>query len=461
MKMRMFVGLFGLAVLIFTSSRTDAQSGDGTLEKIEKSLQDYQDFSALGRSGSAFIDATTISSFKNLFELDANLFWDLFQSESHRVNYLLTVDEYVDSVQHFYAGRKPVISFGKHTIELNANGTTAVAFLRKTLNMPATGDSLAFKLKKTVLNLRILFNIRNDTVLIQNITEDTRLTRIRSLGAEGCYYFANKISGGFLVDPVSSVYPGPPGGYEIGHLSGYHAGINIDIRLNRKNLNGFLVSVGLLWSSTRMTVNITGYAGTYRQSFDPGENSFEASVFDRAPSVTEQITLSGLSIPVTAKWYVTRRIYLEAGPRFSILSGTSQVSYDLSHTGGGRYILLREASLPPDEQTWFYLDEQHEMDDAQYGFFRSREFSYSSSISLATLQVSAGLGIGFEARLGKMLIGIEPWLNLGITTLTGTSGEAGYVLYPESAYNSFLLTCSSPRLNSAGIKLIIGKMFYR
>ena len=119
-----FLGLFGMIVLVFTFIRLDAQTNPGTLVKIEKSINEYQDFSALGKSGSAFIDATTINSFKNLFELDANLFWDLFKTGSQRIRYLLTVDEYTDSVQRLYAGRKPVIYYGRHHIEINANGKT-------------------------------------------------------------------------------------------------------------------------------------------------------------------------------------------------------------------------------------------------------------------------------------------------------------------------------------------------
>jgi hypothetical protein len=460
MKTPLLVWILGLAFVISTNVRLGAQT-DARKEKILKSLQDYQDFSAMGASGSTFIDAATINSFKNLFELDANLFWDLFRKESQRINYLLTVDEYVDSVQRVFAGRKPVISYGKHSLEINSNGKTAVAYLRKTLNIPDSHDSGAYKMNKTILNLRLLFNILNDTVLIQNITEDTRLTRIRSLNVEGCYNFMSKISGSFLGNPVSAINPGIVAGYTFSDQSGYHVGVNIDVRLNRKTLDGLVVNLGLIYSKTDFTVNVDNYAGTYRQSFDPGENPFEVSVYDRSPSIGEKIALTGFSVPVTAKWFMTHRLYLQAGPQFSVLSGTSKAGYTLSHTGGGKIILLNESALPANEQTWFYLDEQHEMDDAQYGFFRNREFSFSSSANMTTLNVAAVFGIGFEARFKKIVISFEPWLNLGITALTGKSGNTEYKLYPQANYNSFLLTCESPRLNSFGLKLIIGKMFYR
>ena len=450
-----------MVFLVLSNIRLCAQTDAGTLEKIEKSLQDYQNFSALGRSGSSFIDEATIGSFKNLFEMDANLFWDLFKTEQQRIRYLLTVEEYIDSVQRVYTGRKPVISFGKHRIEINANGKTAIAYLHKTNNVPDKNDSITYKLNKTGLNIRILFNIRKDTVLIQNITEDTRLTRIRSLSVEGCYNFVSRISGSFFANTVSAINPEIASDYTLGNQSGYTVGVNMDFRINRKTPDGLLFNVALLYSRSDVTVSINNYADTYRQSFDPGANPFEASVFDRTPAIRERITICGFSVPVTLKWYAMHRLYFKAGPQFSLFSGTSDVSYNLSHTGGGKYILLNEVTLPENEKKWFYLDEHHEMDDAGYGFFRNREFTRSSSISLTTLSVAAVFAIGIEARFKKIVIGIEPWLTLGLTNLTEKSGDPAYKLYPETVFNSFLQTCNSPRLNSLGLKVIIGKMFYR
>ena len=457
----MLFWLLGLFFLVFSTIRLGAQTEADTFGKIEKFLQNYQDFSALGRSGSPYVDEATINSFKNLFEMDANLFWDLFKTESQRISYLLTVEEYADSVQRVYAGRKPVIFYGKHHIVLNANGKTAIAYLHKTNNVPDKKDSNDYKLNKTGLNLRLLFNIREDTVLIQNITEDTRLTRIRNLSIEGCYNFVSKISGSFFVNPVSAINPELTSGYSIGNQTGYNIGVNVDFRINRKTLDGLLINVGLLYSRTNATVNINNYVDSYRQSFDTDVNPFEITVFDRTPGISEKISLMGFSMPVTAKWYVMHRFYLKAGTQFSLFSGTSHVTYTLSHTGGGKCLLINEISLPENERKWFYLDEQHEMDDAQYDFFRNREYAGSSSINLTTLNVAAVFAIGVEARFKKIVIAIEPWLTLGLTNLTGKSGVADYKLYPETVYSSFLKTYRSQKLNTVGLKLIIGKMFTR
>ena len=453
--------LSGLVFLLCISIRMKAQSDQIILGKIEHRLQDYQDFSALGRSGSAFIDQATITSFKNLFEMDANLFWDLYKTDKQRVSYLLTVDEYTDSIQRVYDGRKPVISFGKHRIEVNRNGKTAIVYMHKTNYLSETRESGSFKLNREGLNLRFLLNLNRDTVLIQNITEDTRLTRVRGMSIEGGVNLIGKISSGFLSDPVSETSPNTVYSYKIESLSGYHAGLDLDLRISRKTLDGLLINIGLVYSVTTISVSVENYVYTCRQPFDLTSNPFEVSVFDRSPVVSEKITLQGFSVPVTAKWYPARWLYLKAGPQFSLISGNSHVDYILSHTGGGKGILLNESTLPENEKKWFYLDESHEMDDAQYGFFRNREFHPAISINMATVQISAVFGLGVEAKFSRVVVGFEPWLTLGISNLMRQTDVQDYRLFPEDVAESFMQSCVKAKLNSFGIKLTIGKMFYR
>ena len=453
-----FAGLF---FLVFLAVAAKSQTGASIQGKFERTLQDYQDFSALGRSGSAFIDETTIASFKNLFEMDANYFWDLYPAEVQRIPHLLTIEEYVDRVQRVFGGRKPLISYGKHHLVLNSSGRTAIAYMRKSVYVQNKRDTTALKLNKTRLNLRLLLNVRKDTVLIQNITEDTRLARIRSLGVAGCWYFAGKISGGFFSNPVTGVNPEKIAGYSIGNQTGYQVGLNMDIRVNRKSVDGLLINVGLFYSRTGLTTRIDNYVHTSRQVFDPGANPFEITVFDRSSEVVEKTVLTGISVPVTVKWFIMHRLYLKAGPMFSLVSGISRAACTLSHTGGGKVMLVNELSLPETERKWFYLDETHEMDDARYGFFRSREIVPSASEQAASINVALVFAVGFEARIGNFTAGIEPVLNLGLTQLTQRPGMADYNLDPAGTYCGFLQTFRSLRINSIGITLNIGNLFSR
>ncbi len=449
-----------LIPLVYMNVQILAQT-DPRNRAIEKALQDYQDYSALGRSGSTFIDETTIASFRNLFEMDANLFWDLFRTRQGRSPYLLTLDEYIDSIQLQYSGKKPVITYGKHRHSLNDRTNTALAYMRKTIYLPEVNDPGRFRLNKTCMNLRILFNIRHDTALIQNITEDTRLARVRSLNFEGCYSYYNKIGGSLFAEPVTSVNPGFSSGYSLTSGPGYCIGVSVDLRINRKKADGILVSAGLLYTADNYKARISDYVLSSRQVIDPEVNPFEISVFDRSPQIIEEIKISGISIPVALKWYPVHRVYLKAGLQVSFFSATSRANYTLSHTGGGKCILLNESSLPENEKKWFYLDELHEMDEAQYGFFRNREFSTFSSVTLATAGLSAIFAAGVEARVKNLLIGIEPCVTLGLTGLTGKPGKGDYPLCPETESKSFLQTLRVSKLNSLGVKLIIGNIFSR
>ena len=452
---------FALLLHLFAAIHLCAQSRVSDLEKIRRCLQDYQDFSALGRSGSAFVDETTINSFKNLFEMDANLFWDLFTPGSRRIGYLLTLEEYIDSVQRIYAGRKPVIFYGKHRIDLNASGRTAVVYLHKTRYSEGKEDLKTSQRNKTGLNLRIVMNIKKDSALIQNITEDTRLTRVRSLNVEGCFYPVIKVSDYLFTVSRSAADPKITSEASLENQMGYHAGMNADIRINRKSVDGLLINVGLTWFRTEMTATLHNYLYASRQAFDPGPNSFELTVSDRSSRVRERIILNGLLLPVAVKWYWTHRIYLKAGPQFSLLSGTSYVNCQWSHTGGGKVVLLNALPQQNNFEPWFYLDENHELDDARYGFFRNRDNISSLPVTMVALNVSFVFSAGVEARIGKAVIGIEPSLTLGLTNLTSRSAVKDYRLYPEKALHSFLETYRATRLNMVGIKLVIGKMFSR
>jgi len=450
-----------LVTLIHSSLDVEAQFNKGVHEKIVKAVGDYQDYSSLGRFGNAYVDETTITYFKNLFEPDANLFWDLYKPGSARIIFLLTVDEYVDSILKVYRGRKPIVDYGNFHIDIKASGKTAIVYLHKNNYLPGKHDSGTYRLKKTGVNLRILFNIKNDSVYIQNITEDTRFTRIRGFYFEGSCKLFSTVSGPIFSSPLSSVIPRKVSEYSFRNQTAFGLGVNFDLRLTRKKRDGFLISTGILYSDFTIDVQIRGYSNYARKILDSGTHQFELSVFDRSNYISENIKMSGFSIPVMVKWYFTHSMYLKTGSVFSMLKGVSRVHYFLSHTGGGRCILLDGNILPGNEGKWFYLDENHELNASQFGFFSNREFSFSTSLNLEKIQLSAEFSIGIEARVKTFLLAVEPWLSFGLTDLTMNSRDMNYILYPETEYHCFLETCRSIRLNAAGIKFLIGKIFNR
>lgn len=456
----MFLLLVQVTFIHFTLD-VEAQFYKELHEKVVKAVGDYQDYSSLGRLGNVYVDEATTTSFKNLFEPDANLFWDLYKPGSSRNIFLLTVDEYVDSILKVYRGRKPVIDYSNCHIELKANGKTAIVYLHKNNYLPGKHDSGTYRLKKTGINLRILFNVRNNSVYIQNITEDARFTRIRGFYLEGSFMLISQVTGPLFSNTVSSTVPIKTSDYSFSCQTTNRFGVNIDLRLTRKKWAGFLITTGILYSAITMDVKIRGYTNYERKILDPSTHPFELSIFDRSNEISENIRLYGFSIPVMAKWYLTHSFYLKAGSMFSMLKSVSRVHYFLSHTGGGRCVLLDRNSLPGNERVWFYIDENHELNTNQYGFFSKREFSFSTSLNINKIQLSAEFSVGIEKRIKPFLIAVEPWVSLGLTDLVMNSRDMKYKLYPETEYHCFLGTCSSIRLNAAGIKLLIGKIFNR
>ena len=250
MKKKLFLGLFGMALFVLPKIQLSAQTELQILPKIEKCIRNYQDHSSFGNPGSIYIDSATIGSFKDLFESNANLYWDLYKTKRSVTNFLLPVDEYLDSVNLIYNGLKPIISYGKYDIEINPDGKTAIVSLVKINSLQDEKLLQQNKFTRNITTLRLLLNIHGDFVLIQNISKDTRLTRIRSLYIEGGYPFLTNFSSNFFSPLVSNLDPSVTNDYSIGNPSGYRAGITADIRINRQTTDGFLLNVGLLYTKT-------------------------------------------------------------------------------------------------------------------------------------------------------------------------------------------------------------------
>ena len=468
MKKILLPGLCGVLFWILPEMQLNAQNSLNTRLKIEKCIQNYQDHSSLGNPGSTYIDSATISAFKDLFESNASLYWDLYKTNESQTNYLLPADEYVDSVNLVYNGLKPVISYGKYDITMNPDGKTAIAYLVKINSLPDEAPVQKQKFTRNIITLRILLNVHNDAVLIQNISRDTRLTSIRSLYFEWGYPFLTKISSDFFGQPVSNIDPSVATDYTIGNISGYSLGITTDIRLARQTADGMLINVGLLYTKTSFEINIRNYVYTYRQTFDQGNKAFECTVFDRAPAISERISFNSISLPVKFKLYFHKKsnqslrlkYYMKAGAQITMLWGTATAEYDLSHKGGGWFIYSDEKNLPDPDKTWFYLDENNERSDSP-DFFAERKFSNSTVMNPSNLYITTVLAIGIEAKFNKILIGIEPWLNIGITSFSSLKGNPVYQLYPATEYAGFMQTYNSPRINSFGLNVIIGKIFNR
>lgn len=460
--------------MLFPAMLLHAQDELQNLEKIEKCIRDYQDLSTLGNPGSPYVDTATINAFRELFELNATLYWDLYLSKTPKPGYLPQVDAYADSAIRLYNNMKPNVFYGKRHIIPGAGGKTAVVYLVKINHLPDENPEKKTRGSSNIMTLKLLLNIYSDNALIQNISRDTRLARIRSLSVQAGYSFITSLSGDLFGKPVSAVVPGVTSDYSTGKPYGYTIGLLADIRLNRQHPDGLLLSTGLLYSGTGFDISVTNYENAYRQTFgcsSQPEYNCEGTVVDRAPSVSEKITINSVSIPVTLKWYLPGKnsghrpdrssgprlkYYLRAGPQISLLSGTTRVGYYLSHSAEGKFFYVSQANLPDSARTWFYLDDQDAIN-----IFSNKNYNYAASVRLNKLCVSALAAFGIEAKINSITIGLEPWLNIGITPVTCRPGRTGYNLYPAGDFTSFLETYKTIRITSFGVNVFIGNLFSR
>jgi hypothetical protein len=157
---------------------------------------------------------------------------------------------------------------------------------------------------------------------------------------------------------------------------------------------------------------------------------------------------------VRLKWYG------KAGLQFNYLSGTTQADYTLNHWGKGKFYYLSEASLPEAERRWFYLSDNEAMANG-FDFFSEKALSNSNSLEVNQFYLSGILASGVEVKINKVLIGIEPFINIGLSSVSSSQGKTNYPLYPSDSFNSFLLTYNGPMLTTAGLNIIFGNLFTR
>ncbi|MFZ4523201.1 MAG: hypothetical protein ACOYNC_15935 [Bacteroidales bacterium] len=481
MKKNVFLILLVVTGVLSSFTRGYAQKTSGSIAAVEKCLRDYQDLSSLGNPNSVYIDSATIGAFRDLFELNANHCWDLDKRKNTHTSaiVLIPVNEYVDSVTAGYKGFKPLVSFGKRDVRINPDGKSATVYLVKFNAISNEESTQKQKFTRNISKLRILVNIHDDEALIQNVSLDTRYTRIRSISLEGGYSFMNRVTGNFLGHPESAIDPAVTAGYSVKNAGGYHAGINADIRLVKQKADGLVLNAGLLYSVTNFDLTIHNYANTYRQAFTSCEKPYECTVVDQAPVVQEKMSLTGISIPVTVKWYVPKKsavkygknkndltkslkkskqpvrlnFYLKGGFQATLVSGNTTTYYILTEKSKGKFVYL-EPGNQADSTSWFYLDDAHAIT-----VFADKMFDYSATLKLKKVYVSAILAIGIEAKFNNITIGIEPWLNVGITSISGRDGNPVYNLHSPGQFDGFINTLNAPKVNSLGMSVVIGKLF--
>ncbi len=481
--------LSAMLLMFFSNSWLFAQTELQDTDKTAALIRNYQDLSGLGNPGSAYTDTATINAFRELFELNATHYWDLYRTRSPKSGCVLSVDDYLDSVNMVYNGLKPVVSYGTTVIKRAMDGRTTIVYMVKINSFQGPGDGQKHKFTRNLVPLKLMINLHGDGALIGNVARDSRLSRIRNLSVSTGVPIFSGISGGLFSHPVSNLDRTVASRWDIVKSGGYNLGVEAGIRIDRHKPDGLLLDAGICYAQTNYHISVHDYQYLHREIFRcPGSTTlrdFECTVADRTHLVTEKLSMSTISLPLTLKWYVPAgsainqsgdkmghagkikpaspfrvRFYLKGGLQISLLSAKADAGYNLSHKGEGKFYYVRDAQLPDSAREWFYLNDA-DARNSGVDFFGSRSFQYTTTVSLRRAYLSGVIAAGAEVKLNRFCIGIEPWFNAAITSISGHTGKTTYPLYPGAQFVSFIQTFNAPKINSIGINVIVGMMFNR
>jgi hypothetical protein len=434
-----------------------AQEPVTPLEKVEKCIRLYGEKMSLGKPETGEMNSETIKEFKSLFELGASVYWDLYKENSDKLPNM-SVSQYTDTAFSRYNGRKPKVSLSSKNPIIKIKDTTrATVFLIKKNEIPLPKKPQ----NVNTIKLRMQMNIYPDQALIENIMEDPRKPRVRSISANFGYMAWNNVHQEILSTTDSEVDKYIMGDFSISSSPVFTAGISLDFRIDRVELDGLLLETGLMYSRGNYDITINEYEYTYRDQLDE-TNSFECDVFDTAKMILEKLDYQSFSLPLLVKYYPEGKkwVYLKAGPVLTYQTWNMEAGYMLSHTGGG---LVQKVDDPAQ-----YFNVSPTEFQGIYGFNDNAAPQHLLvDPGFKTLNIAFLVGAGFEKRFTHFSIGLEPVLMVGPNAVQEKDSGNKYLIYQKSddnplygdkftsldpdAYHSFTTTLDLPSFSLSGM----------
>jgi hypothetical protein len=213
---------------------------------------------------------------------------------------------------------------------------------------------------------------------------------------------------------------------------------------------GLIFSAGLTWSYTPVWSAMHNYARSYPDTLVLKSGTHVAcTTFERAPDVGERIEYTRFEVPLALKSYLSDNIYVKAGVGIGLSSATTYVHFELSRTGGGWVTNLTN-------QERVYLDQAHEMDNPEYGYFRNVSYQFRKERFTSRVYLNLQLAAGGEVRYRFFGIGVEPNITFGMNPMAGKSSANDYTLGDPESYHSVMESIRKPWLDfSFGIRVVV------
>jgi len=429
-----------------------AQKSDPGYQKADGCVQEYIQLSRLGPGYSREMSRDIMDQFAALFEKDAFLYWDLYRFTADGFFLPLPVNEYTDRAKKMYDQKQPILDYPRVRIKIMQDGKHAIAYLKKINQIMDSRDNPMFKNR---INLRMNINLTREQPLIQNITEDKRLSVVNNI-AVGIKYIAWSNVFNSAIDKPDILLASNEQFNEFNMDAGpsFQESAMLEIRLNRERKDGLLFSTGISYSRVRVSSTMISYSKSFPDTLDKTSgNPLSCTTYERSAEVNEKIEITKIEIPLLLRSRITGWMYLKAGTALGYVTASTKVNYKLSRTGGGVV-----TNLTTHEQ--YYLDEDHELDQSNYGYFRDKNYHFPKEKFVNKLVLSIHLAAGFEKQLGYFSIGLEPDVSFGLNPLSKRTLPGNYQLNNIAEFNSILESTIMPAFEFAfGIRLLISYLF--
>ncbi|MFZ4522094.1 MAG: hypothetical protein ACOYNC_10325 [Bacteroidales bacterium] len=441
-----------LFFFLLNSPFCHAQNSSTDYKKVDELIGDYMLVSSLGPGYSREISPEIISHFISLFEKDAFLYWDLYKTAADNQFPPFSVKEYIAKVKVTYGQKQPLLNYTGMKIRVWPDARFASVYLRKT-NMIMDSDEKPVYQNK--INLKVDVDLSRDQPLIINIVRDNRCSLVRSISVGGNFTLFSTPYHAVTHHPVIQIGINEHfSGVTISHNILYQRGVMVEMRFDRRAKEELLFSTGFFYSRTSLSSSMKDYTRSYSDTLDQQTGiPFTCTTFERSPEVKEKMEVVRLEIPLSLKMYIKKGIYIKGGTALGLVTSSTEADYHLSRTGGGFVTMLNTH-----EQT--YLDQDHELDDMQYGYYRNKRFQFPGKHMMNKVILSLQLAAGFETRINYFCFGIEPNIGFGMNPFTMRNQPGNYQLGSIGGFHSIVESVKMPAFEySFGIRLLVSYLF--
>ncbi|HPS63297.1 MAG TPA: hypothetical protein PLK82_09555 [Bacteroidales bacterium] len=438
--------------LFFLPCILQAQRPDPARDRASRCTENYIQLSRLGPGYSRDLSDETMAQFAALFDKNAFLSWDLRRSPSDSILPPLTVGEYLALARKAYQSRQPVLEYRSVRTLLNPGKNLATVWLRKVNLVMDDHDHL---LKRMPVRLKMEIALEREKPVILGISAVNRRPPVRSLSLGAGFMLWSNVFDHALAHPEVTPAPGvTTGSIHFKGGSRLFSQVMLDLDIPGSTAGEWMLTTGLICRQSDLSASLKNYVGRTPDTVRIGPFDIACTAMERAPLVYEKLTVTRVAVPLWLKRQWNKWAYVTGGISIEYVTTGSHVHYALSRTGGGWV-----TNLSTDET--YYLDEGHEMDSPEAGYFRGLNSCYPFDKEIRHWVVSLDVGGGIEKHFRDLAVGLQPMISLGRNPLCVSKPATPFGLSTGSGYSSLFSSVPMPSVEfSASVRFFISYTFH-